>query len=95
MKNKLPILTLAALSLGLTACEPSNDSSLPPGRYESTRSTTDAAGTTYETQRTTKVEEDEDGDRKTTVKSKTTRDPEGLFNKKTTESTRTYEEDRY
>ncbi len=83
------LLTLSVLSagiLGLAACA----KSLPPGHYENTSSSTNAAGTKTTTEKNTDVYYDKYGNKRATVKTETTKDPKGLFNKQTTESTRTY-----
>jgi hypothetical protein len=82
-KRSLIILTSI---LGLTGCTHSYSRSavdMPPGKYERTTRTTDASGTVIERKTSTKVTED-DGDKKVVSKSKTTEDPEGWFNKRTT-----------
>lgn len=65
------------------------------GSYESNTevNATDAAGTAVKKELTTEVDVDADGDKETSVKYKTTRDPKGLMNKSTTETERTTKED--
>ena len=93
MEKKLStLIAMSALALGLSACQ---DSVLnnPPGKYEKTTSSTDSSGTTRAQQSSTDVSVDDQGNKKAVVKSKTTKDPVGLFNKTTTsESTQTIEE---
>ena len=83
------LLTTAILLAGtsITACTSTNTAAnLPEGEYEKTTTTTDAAGTSYKTTTKTNVDEDSNGHRTATVKTKTTKDPKGLFNKSSTES---------
>lgn len=85
-KYILTVLILTAGAVGISACA----KTLPPGKYESSSSSTNAAGTKTTTDKETNVYYDEHGNKKATVKTETTRDPKGLFNKETTESTKTY-----
>lgn len=88
MKKTLSTLvTVSALALSLSACQ---DSVLntPPGKYEKTTSSTDAHGTTTEQQSSTDISVDAQGNKKAVVKSKTTKDPKGLFNKTTTDQSK-------
>lgn len=72
--------------LGTVACSYDHEDNrrLPPGRYESKSSYTNEYGTTIENKDATEVTVDNRGKRHTSVKSKTTKDPKGLFNKQTT-----------
>lgn len=90
MKKAIPLMLVAVASLGLSACwktTPNND--LPPGKYHNTTTTTDSKGTNYKKDTTTNVEVDQYGNRRTSVETKTTKDPEGLMNKSTTTSKQT------
>ncbi len=62
----------------------------PPGEYTSTHTSTNAAGT--ETTKTTKtnVYYDQNGNKRATEETDSSRDPEGLMNKTTSKSTKTY-----
>lgn len=81
------LLTLVAVAtLGLAACE----SSLPPGHYENSSSSTSRSGTKTSVNKETDVYYDQHGNKKTTVQTETTKDPKGLFNKETTKSVKTY-----
>ena len=88
------LMFLSVSILTVSACTMNDPADMPPGKYERTTTSTDANGTEYKTQKSTDVTVDEDGDKKAVVKSKSTQDPKGLFNKKTTSSESTYEEDR-
>lgn len=94
MKKKLPILmVVSVLTLGVGAC--THEETVlnnPPGTYEKTTSTTDAYGTTVKRTTSTDVDVDEYGNKRAVVKSKTTKDPKGLFNKSTSKSTEVIEE---
>ncbi|MBI1276243.1 hypothetical protein GC177_09785 [bacterium] len=96
MSTKLiTALAFAGTTLILVACSSNNHPLPPEGKYKSYESSTDANGTTYTTEKTTKVDRDDDGDKKAVVKTKTTKDPKGWFNKETTsESKKVIEEDR-
>ena len=89
-----PFLTLMAVSaslLSLGACTTtSNPTSLPPGEYKTNSTSTSSDGTNYSTEKTTNVQVDKYGNKKATVKTETTTDPEGLLNKRTSTSTKTY-----
>lgn len=91
MNNTIPtIITISALALVLGACTPEQRMShKSPGSYETTETATDAKGTTTVKTSTTDVTIDEDGHRKETITSKTTRDPEGLGNKTTKKTSKT------
>lgn len=88
----LPVL-LTGASVMIAACtEQHSATQLPPGKYERTTSATDAAGTTTERETTTDVTVDEYGHKRAVVKKKTTKDPRGLLNKRTSESREVIEE---
>ena len=96
-KNFPTIITVSAHALALGACTPEqrNEQRVHhkgPGSYESTETNTDARGTTTVKKSTTKVTIDEDGNRRETITSKTSRDPEGLMNKTSTKTKRTTKE---
>ena len=83
-KSLLSLMAVAAL--GLTACE----SPLPPGHYENTSSSTSPSGTKTTVNKETDVYYDQYGNKKTTVQTEKTTDPEGFFNKETTKTVKTY-----
>lgn len=90
-----PILTILAVSAGvlsLSACmqSPNSPTSLAPGQYKSTTTSTNSDGTNYEQEKTTNVKVDRYGNKSATVETETTKDPEGLMNKSTTKTTKTY-----
>jgi hypothetical protein len=89
------ILTLVfAFLIGafsLTACA---NTSPAPGKYERTSTSTDAYGTTRETKAKTEVDVDQYGNKKITKETKTTTDPKGLMNKRTSTSKEVIEEER-
>ena len=92
-KNLTILVTAAALAFGLGAC--SHEKTVldnPPGTYERSTTNTDAAGTTTKKKTSTTVSEDADGNKTAVVKSKTTQDPKGLFNKTTSSNTEVIEE---
>lgn len=88
-KNKLSALVMVVpLLLGVAACSSAETATaLPPGKYEKTTRSVDSAGTETQRSSTTDVTVDRYGNKSATVKSKTTQDPKGLFNKKTTSET--------
>lgn len=94
--NIITALALAGTTFIVTACMSHQENQLPPeGHYKSHSSKTDASGTTYTTKKSTDVEVDEYGHKKAVVKTKTTKDPKGFFNKETKhESERTVTETR-
>ena len=84
------LILVSAITLGVSACTPSERATtLPPGQYEKTTTSTDANGTTYEKKTSTDVGYDASGNKTATVKTETSKDPRGLFNKETHESTTT------
>lgn len=93
-KYLLPILVLSTTSL-VIGCYRENDiSDLPPGKYESSTSSTNAYGTETNRTKSIEVERDSSGNKRAVVESETTRDPEGLFNKSTTSSSKKVIEER-
>jgi hypothetical protein len=82
MKGSIFVYMLAIV-LPLAACTLEQDPNLPPGKYERVSRTTDAQGTETVDRSYVDIEEDEQGHRKTVKESETTKDPKGLFNKKT------------
>ena len=85
-------ILISTVALGLSACQKSLFDT-PPGHYENTSTNTNAKGTTTQRSNAVDVTVDDQGKKKVVVKSKTTKDPEGFFNKSTTsESTKTIEE---
>ena len=83
--KKIITLTALTLAIGLTACQQTRPvTSLPPGEYEKTTSTTNAQGTEVTKTSKTEVRRDDSGRKTATVDTKVTKDPQGLFNKETT-----------
>ena len=97
MKTQLLALcAIAVTGLTVSACSTtSRPTDLAPGKYEKTTRSTDAYGTETTRKSSTNVDVDRNGNKSAVVKTETTRDPEGMFNKTTTSKTQsTYEEDR-
>lgn len=88
--NKITLSTLALCALTVGACT-SSPTSLPPGKYESSSTSTNARGTETSTDKTTYVYKDADGNKKAVQKTETSTDPKGLFNKEKTTHTKFYE----
>lgn len=86
--SKSLLMLLAVSVTGLAACAQTN--TLPPGKYESSSSHVSASGTKTTTDKETNVYYDQYGNKKSTVETKTTTDPKGLFNKETTKTVKTY-----
>ena len=85
---KLTMKAMCALSVTaclLAACDDKEATDLPPGQYEKSTSSTDAQGTTTEHETNIDVSKDAHGNKEADVETKTTKDPEGLFNSTTTE----------
>jgi hypothetical protein len=88
--NKLALTALAVTSLTFAACDMQSDpTDLPSGTYENNRESTNSRGTDTKTTATTDVTVDQYGRKKAVVETKTTQDPEGLFNKTTTSESKT------
>ncbi len=100
MEKKLStIVSISILALCLSSCsylkeQMDLNNAPPPGKYEKTVSSTDTKGTTTERKSSTEVGVDKDGNKKTVVKSKTTKDPKGLFNKTTTSQSKQETEEK-
>lgn len=86
MKKTLALLSIACASTMAAGCTYNKSSGLPPGQYEQTSKTVDSSGTSREENSTTDVYYDKYGNKKITVDTETTTDPEGLFNKNTTQT---------
>ncbi|MFA6280186.1 MAG: hypothetical protein WC612_05295 [Bdellovibrionales bacterium] len=86
MKTALKIGSMAMASFILFGCMHDEVSSLPPGKYQQSSRSTDSVGTERSVNSTTDVYYDEDGNKKATIDKTTSTDPEGLFNKSTTET---------
>lgn len=91
MKKELlaSIAILAVTSLAACKMSPADKA---PGTYESESTRTDSNGTTYKSKTTTDVKYDENGNKKATVESESSKDPKGLFNKTESKSKATYKE---
>lgn len=88
MKQLPIILTLSVLTMFASACEQERLSTLPPGKYEKTTTSTDSEGTTTKRTTSREITEDAEGKKKEVIKTKTTKDPKGLFNTKTVEDSK-------
>lgn len=89
--NKTILTALLLSTAALGACTaPYSPTHKPPGTYKSSSSSTDASGTKTTVNKTTHVYEDSSGNKKAVVKTETSKDPEGLFNKETSTTTKTY-----
>ena len=88
-KSLLSLAVIAVSAAGLAACAETN--TLPPGKYESSSSSVSRDGTKTTVDKETNVYYDRDGNKKTQVKTESTSDPKGLFNKQKTESVKTYD----
>ena len=86
MKKTLALLGLPLVALTLSGCMANDPTNLPPGKYDQSSKSIDSRGTARETDKTTDVYYDKYGKKKATVDTKTSTDPEGLFNKTTTET---------
>ena len=89
--RKIIVPVLGTLSILAVAACSSAPTTLPPGEYEKTHRTTDAAGNEVEQTTRTEVYYDAEGNKRAVQETETTTDPKGLFNKSTTSTTRTYE----
>ena len=96
MKNKLSTLAIVSfMALGLNACcQDKDDMKKSSDRYEKTEVSKDANGTTTERQTSSDYDRDDNGHKKVVVKTKTTKDPKGLFNKTTTNESKEVDEDK-
>lgn len=90
--TKKSLIFASCAVLALAAC--THEERLPPpGHYERTSSHTTPSGTEVERQSTTDVRVDRYGNRTAVVEQSTTTDPPGLFNSRTSTSTRVVRED--
>jgi len=85
------------LGLGLASCAYNDEGprGRPPGHYEHNTSHVNDNGTRIDENRSTDIEIDENGNRRTQSRTRTTRDPKGLFNKKTTSESYEQNDRRY
>jgi len=86
-------LCIITAALALSACNmhPASPTHLPPGEYERTEQHTNSAGTEVTKTTNTSVYYDEHGNKRAVQDTETTRDPEGLFNKSSTNTRKTYD----
>lgn len=90
MSKSIPtLLAVAAVTLGLAACQTYPTENRAPGHYESDKAVTRSDGTNVKTEKDTDVYYDENGVKKSRTTTTTTKDPEGLFNKSKSTSTKT------
>lgn len=88
MTRILPILALGIAIMSTAACSHQSSAlNAPPGKYESSTSTTNPGGTDVSKKADTTVGYDANGDKQAVTQTKTTVDPPGLFNKSTSTST--------
>lgn len=98
---KIQLILLSTIALTVSACDSfysdksiHTTSSVPPSNYNKTLTSTDIAGKKTVKKISSKVKVDSDGHKKTTYKSKTTKDPKGLMNKKTLSKTTDIKEEK-
>ena len=92
---KKHFLTVSVIAILATGCMQNDVSHMAPGKYEKSERTTDAYGNAIEKKTLTDVQEDAYGKKRAVIETKTTKDPEGLFNKRTTDQTKqVIEEDK-
>lgn len=95
-KHLTVLIALMALTFGVNACTQEQSAlNKPPGTYEKTVRSTDEYGTTTTRKTSTDVDVDEYGNKTAVVKSKTTKDPKGMFNKTTTSQSKEVIEEKY
>lgn len=87
MKNSLALVAFGVAALAVAACSPTTKD---PGHYKKTETSVDKYGTKTTTSKETTVYRDADGNKRAIEETTTSRDPEGLFNKNKTTTTRTY-----
>lgn len=92
MKKILTLLAVSTVALTVGACTNRGSNLPPPGEYKNTTRSTNAYGTETVQTRETEVYYDQYGNKRARVESETSRDPEGMFNKTTTNKTTTYVE---
>lgn len=89
---RFTMLSAAAAVLTLAACAETNPvTNKAPGTYRASAESTNTAGTTTKTKQTTNVYNKAGGDKEAIVKTETTTDPKGLFNKEKTTTYKKYE----
>lgn len=87
---KAPFLTLMMIGVSTLAVACAPHDTRAPGKYESSATAVSRDGTKTTVNEETNVYYDRDGNKRSTVKTETSKDPKGLFNKQTTEKVRTY-----
>ena len=92
MKNLMKTTACAMVLSVVAACTstPMSPTSLPPGEYKKTERSVSRDGTAYQKETTTDVYYDEYGNKRATQETEASKDPEGLFNKSTTTTKKTY-----
>lgn len=87
---KYGILSVFAVA-PLQACtNPNSPTNLPAGEYSCTTESTNSKGTDVNKKTDTNVYYYEHGNKRAVETTKTTRDPDGLFNKETSTTTKKY-----
>jgi hypothetical protein len=89
MKSSLVLVALGVSALAVSACS-AWPTSQPPGEYKKTETSVDKYGTKTTTSKDTTVYRDADGNKRAVEQTTTTRDPEGLFNKSKSTTTKSY-----
>ena len=84
------LAVVTVLTLGACTTRSHSPTDLPPGEYSRTEQSTNAAGTETSKTTDTNVYYDQYGNKRASQTTTTTRDPEGLLNKETSKSTKTY-----
>jgi hypothetical protein len=87
---KKTLITLCATAAVLSACQ-SHPETLPPGQYSHSERSVNSSGTETQKSTNTNVYVDEHGNKKATQQTTTSTDPQGLFNKSTSTTTKTYD----
>lgn len=89
MKHAIIAVTGTLAVLTMAACT-SSPRTLPPGEYKKTEKSVNKYGTETSKETNTRVYYDEYGNKRAVQETETSRDPEGLFNKSTTKTKKTY-----
>lgn len=86
MKKMLIFLSIVCAATTFAGCTYNKSAGIPPGQYEQSSKSVDSEGTSREENSKTDVYYDKYGNKKITIDTETTTDPEGLFNKNTTQT---------
>ncbi len=88
-KSTLFLAAAAVIAIAISGCS-TDPTYKAPGNYKKSETSVDKYGTKTTTTKNTTVYRDADGNKRAIEQTETSKDPQGLFNKSTTSTTKTY-----